>query len=90
MEIELDLDIQEVTISSEGQVRISYILCLETSEFSGPVAGGQSVVTDPKVLSLAEDFVTAAKASVLQDLGLRPPSDRNREESLNRLDEDPL
>lgn len=87
MEIELDLDIQEITISSEGQVRISYTLNLETSEFSGPVAGGQSVVTDPKILSLAEDFVAAAKASALQDLGLRPST---REEPLNSLDEDPL
>jgi len=85
--IELDLDIQEITISSEGQVRISYTLNLETSEFSGPVAGGQSVVTDPKILSLAEDFVAAAKASALQDLGLRPST---REEPLNSLDEDPL
>lgn len=87
MGIELDLDIQEITISSEGQVRISYTLNLETSEFSGPVAGGQSVVTDPKILSLAEDFVAAAKASALQDLGLRPST---REEPLNSLDEDPL
>ena len=87
MEVEVDLDIQEVTITSEGQVRVSYVLNLKTSEFSGPVAGGQSVVTDPKVLALAEAFVASAKVSALQDLGLRPSE---REEPLNSFDEDPL
>jgi hypothetical protein len=86
--MELDLEIQEVTISSDGQIRLSYILHLETSEFSGPVAGGQSAVTDPKILSLAEAFVASAKVSALKDLGLQPQS---REESLNYSDEeDPL
>lgn len=86
--MEIDLDIQEVTISSDGQIRLSYILHLETSEFSGPVAGGQSVVTDHKIQAIAESFVAAAKASALRDLGLSP---QNREEPLFSSDEeDPL
>jgi len=88
VEIEVDLDIQEVTISAEGPIKLSYIINLETSEFSGPVAGGQSVVTDPKVLAMAEALVAAAKSAALQELGLRP---MDREELLNSVDEeDPL
>jgi len=87
MELTVDLEISEITIS-EGQVKLSYIFSLETSEFSGPVAGGQSLVTDPEVLEMAKNLIDAAKGAALKELGLR---EKDKEEPLDPLhDEDPL
>ena len=87
MELSVDLEISELVIA-DGQVKLSYIFSIETSEFSGPVAGGQSLVTDPDVLSKAELLVEAAKASALRELGLLKEV---KEEPLDPLhDEDPL
>lgn len=87
MELTVDLEITELSIS-EGQVKLSYIFSIETSEFSGPVAGGQSLVSDPEVLSKATELVDAAKDAALRELGLL---ERTKEEPLDSLhDEDPL
>lgn len=87
MELTVDLEIKEVNIS-DGQVKLSYILHLETSAFSGPVAGGQSLVEDPEVFKQAMDLMDAAKAAALKDLGL---VESTKEEPLDLFDEeDPL
>lgn len=88
MEIAVDLDIQEIVISEDGQVRLSYIFSIETSEFSGPVAGGQSLASDPEVLEKAQALLEAARVAALRELGLM---DKDKEELLDpTLDEDPL
>lgn len=88
MEVAVDLTIQEMVISEDGQVRLSYIFSIETPEFSGPVAGGQSLVSDSEVLAKAVDLVEAARVAALRELGLM---DRHKEEPLDpTLDEDPL
>lgn len=87
MELTIDLEITELSIS-EGQVKLSYIFSLETSEFSGPVAGGQSLVSDPEVLAKAKELVDAAREAALKELGLQ---EKDKEEPLDSLhDEDPL
>lgn len=87
MELTVDLEVQDLTIS-EGQVRLSYIFSITTSEFSGPVAGGQSLVTDEEVLSKAQALVEAAKSAAMRELGL---VEEKVEEPLDPLlDEDPL
>ena len=84
--LELDLDIQEVIISG-GQVKVTYVVLLTTDEFSGQMAGGQSLVTDAATLEQANSLVEAIKESALTDLGLL---DR-QEDSLEIDDEeDPL
>jgi len=88
MEVAVDLTIQEIVISDDGQVRLSYIFSIETPEFSGPVAGGQSLASDPDVLSKAKDLVDAARLAALRELGL---ADKTKEEPLDpTIDEDPL
>jgi hypothetical protein len=84
--LELDLEVTEVLISND-QVRISYVVHLTTDEFSGPLAGGQSLVTDEKTLEKAFSLVEEAKLSALTDLGLLS----KKEDSLEIGDEeDPL
>lgn len=86
MDVAVDIDINEIVIS-DGQVRLSYIFSLDTKEFSGPVAGGQSLVSDPDVIRQAEDLIEAAKAAALRELGLLP---KDVEELLDPNEEDPL
>ena len=87
MELSVSLEITELAIS-DGQVKLSYIFSIETSEFSGPVAGGQSLVSDPEVIQQALNLVEAAKAAAMQELGL---VEKDKEEPLDPLDdEDPL
>lgn len=84
---ELDLEIQEIHISSDGQVKISYILSLETKNFSGPIGGGQSVAVDQKVLLASQALLDLVKKTCLVELGVAP----EQEERLDSLDdEDPL
>lgn len=89
MEVNLDLDIQEMSISKDGQVKVLYHLYLETKEFSDVIGGGQTVVTDSTVLALAEELVAASKRATLRDLGLE--EENNKEELLDpQAEEDPL
>ena len=87
-DLTLDLQIQEVTISQDGQVRISYILFLETKEYSGPIGGGQSFATDQDVLARAASLVEDIKRSALLELGLEKSTEEEPLDTL--LDEDPL
>jgi len=87
MALTVDLEITELSIS-EGQVKLSYIVSLETAEFSGPVAGGQSLASDSEVIQQAQALVVAAKAAALKELGL---VEKKEEEPLaHEYDEDPL
>lgn len=87
-DLSLDLQIQEVTITQDGQVRISYILFLETKEYSGPIGGGQSLATDQDVLAKAAALVEDIKKSALLELGLEKSPEEEPLDTL--LDEDPL
>jgi hypothetical protein len=87
MELTVDLEISELIVS-EGQVKLSYIFSINTSEFSGPVAGGQSLVSDPEVIKQAQNLLEAAKKAALTELGL---VEKEKEELLDpEYDEDPL
>jgi hypothetical protein len=86
--MEADLNIQEMVISQDGTVKLSYVFSIKTSEFSGPVAGGASTVSDPEVLSQAQQLVEAAKGAAMRELGLEK---KREEEPLGLpLDEDSL
>jgi|FLLY01.1.fsa_nt_gi hypothetical protein len=88
MGVKLDLNIQEMSISSDGEVKLLYHLHLETKEFSDVIGGGQTVVTDPAVTEMAAALVEAAKRAALVDLGLK---DADKEEPLYpQAEEDPL
>ena len=87
MKLSVDLEISELTIS-DGRVKLSYVFSIETSEFSGPVAGGQSLVTDSDVLEQSRKLVEAAREAAMRELGLL---EQKTEEPLDPLDEeDPL
>ena len=88
MKLSVDLEISEMTIS-DGRVKLSYVVSIETSEFSGPVAGGQSLVTDSEVLEQAQvTLVPVSNAEGEEEFEVKNADDETESQNFANIEKD--